>query len=459
MSPASNLRYGVNRVLSGSTEIREGEGRSVLAAGLLFFVLLTVIMILRPVREALGLSRGIENVRLLFLVTLGATLLIAPLFGWLVSRVPRRMLLSVSFRICALILLGFLAGLTLFPESVRGAVASVYYVYHSAFNLFVVSLFWAFMADVYSLTESKRLFPAIAIGGTLGALFGSLLSSQLADRVGVGSLFVLAAVFLELAVWVAGLVTRTRASFVKEPSGTRSIGGHSLAGITAVASSFYILGIAVFVALAAVVSTFLYFGGLRLVEAASHTVEERTALFASLNIWIQFITLLAQAMLTGRMMRVAGVGTALAVLPGVAVCGFAVLVAAPSLIVYAIVSGLVRATQVGVTRPARETLFTVLAPEQKYKAKSFIDTFCYRAGDAFGAQVELLLASLGLGLLPVAVVLLPLATAWVLLSIFLGRTQSRLGSPSGELAEASRDSQSVCTIGMQQGHGPRSDRR
>ena len=423
----TTLRDGVNRVLSGSTEIREGEGRSVLAAGSLFFVLLTVIMILRPVREALVLSRGIENVRLLFLVTLGATLLIAPLFGWLVSRVPRRMLLPISFRICALILLGFLAGLKLLPVSARGAVAEVYYVYHSAFNLFVVSIFWAFMADLFGFAESKRLFPAIAIGGTLGAIFGSLLSSQLADRAGVGLLFALAAVALELAVWTAKLVTRARASQVAKPNRAEAIGGPCLAGITSVAGSFYILGIAVFVAFVAVVSTLLYFTGLRLVEAVSETLEERTALFANLNVWIQLTTLIAQALLTGRMMRVAGVATVLAVLPGVAVCGFALLVAAPSLLVYAAVSGLVRAAQVGVTRPARETLFTVLAPEQKYKAKSFIDTFCYRAGDTAGAQLELLLASLGLGLLPMALALLPLAAAWVLLSIVLARTQKRLG--------------------------------
>jgi AAA family ATP:ADP antiporter len=97
------------------------------------------------------------------------------------------------------------------------------------------------------------------------------------------------------------------------------------------------------------------------------------------------------------------------------------------LLVYAVVSGLVRAAQVGVTRPARETLFTVLPLEQKYKAKSFIDTFCYRAGDAVGAQLELLLACLGPGLLPVALTLLPLAAAWVFLSIVLARTQRRLG--------------------------------
>ena len=296
--PACFSRYA-NPIHAGRAQIRKEEGRTILAAGLLFFVLLTVVMILRPVREALGLSRGIESVRHLFYVTLAATLLLAPLFGWLVSRVSRRRLLSVSFRICALILLGFFMGHTLLPGPFRSTVAAVYYVYHSVFNLFVVSLFWAFMADLFSLAESKRLFPAIAIGGTLGAIFGSLISWQLADLVGVGSLFLFAAVLLELAVRVATLVTRARAVCPTARYDSRPVGGHVLRGITAVVKSPYILGIAGFILLVGVVSTFLYFTGLQLVAATTASVEHRTATFAHINIWTQVATLLAQAFLAG----------------------------------------------------------------------------------------------------------------------------------------------------------------
>jgi AAA family ATP:ADP antiporter len=261
----------------------------------------------------------------------------------------------------------------------------------------------------------------------LGAIFGSLISAQLTALVGVGWLFLFAAGFLELALWAAKLVARVRPELPNGSNVTRPIGGHPLAGITAMVRSPYILGIAVFVVFVGVVMTFLYFTGLRLVAAASPTVEHRTALFASINFWIQVATLVAQALVTGRIMRVAGVATALAVLPCVAASGFAVLVAFPTLVVYALVSAAVRATEVGITRPARETLFTVLQREQKYKAKSLIDTFFYRAGDATGAQFEgWLFDKFGLGLMMLALAILPITVVWVVVSIFLGRTQARL---------------------------------
>lgn len=397
-----------------------------MAAGLLFFLLLTTSMILRPVREALGLEKGIEVIRQLFLLTLAATVLLAPLFGWLVSRLPRRTLLSVSFRICAVIFLGFFVVLTFCPDTLRAAVSPVYYVFHSVFNLFIASLFWAFMADLFRVSESKRLFPPIAIGGSLGAIFGSAISSFLAERMAVGWLFLLAAVFLELAVWAAIIVTRTRLPLANGKNVAQPIGGHWLAGVTAVIRSPYMLGIAGFVGLAGVISTFLYFIQLQLVEQAGETVADRTVLFAKINFWGQLAILIAQAVVTGRIMRFAGVATALAVLPCVAVCGFAVLAAAPTLLVVKVVNAAVKAAQVGITRPARETLFTVLEREQKYKAKSFIDTFCYRAGDATGAQTESHIAKLGPGLLPMAVCVVPIAVVWIGLSVFLGRWQSRL---------------------------------
>lgn len=396
-----------------------------LAAGGLFFVVLTVVMVLRPVREALGLERGIENVRRLFLLTLVSTLLLAPLFGWLAARVRRAKLISVSFRICALILLGFFLVLTLLPETMHGAVASVYYIYHSVFNLFVVSLFWAFMADHFSLADSKRLFPAIAVGGTLGAIFGSWVALKLAGSAGVTGLFLLAAVFLELAVWMAAYVGRSRTVPVGEIGEERPLGGHAFAGIEAVVRSPYILGIAGFVILVGLCSTLLYFTGLRLVEGASKSLEHRTALFANINIWTQVFTLVAQAFLTARIIRAAGVWAALAVMPILAALGFAALAMAPTLAAFTLINAVFRAAQQGITRPARETLFTVLDPEAKYKAKSFLDTFGYRAGDVTGAQVERLLANVGVGLAPMAAMVIALATVWLGLCRYLDRTQAK----------------------------------
>jgi AAA family ATP:ADP antiporter len=417
---------GISRRWAGRMGIQSGETRSVLSAGLLFFILLTAIMILRPVREALGLARGIENVRPLFLVTVTATLLVASLFGRVVSGTRRHRLLAVSFRSCAVILLCFLAGIALLPEGVRGWIGSVYYVFHSVFNLFVVSLFWAFMADHFGLAESKRLFPAIAIGGSLGAILGSLASWQLAEQLGVLWLFAVAAVLLELAVWAAAWFARTRSVAHEQLRNLRPLGGASLAGLKAVVQSPYIRSIALFVALIGIVSTFLYFTSLRLVASASGSTAQQTALFAQINLWTQIVTLLAQAFVAARIMRWAGVGFALAVLPALAVGGFAALALLPTLAAFTVVNALYQAAHQGITGPARETLFTVLQPQEKYKAKPFVDTFGYRAGDASGALLERPLAALSSGVLPVASAVFGLAILWLGLSVFLGRAQNRL---------------------------------
>jgi len=421
-----SLARVTSRVLAGASDIRQGEGRAVLASGLLFFLVLTAVMVLRPARDALALVSGIEEVRVLFLCTLAATLLLSPAFGYLVSRASRRAFLSISLRCCAVILLGFYLCLTWLPPNTRLVTGAVYYVSHSVFNLFLVSLFWAFMADLFSVAESKRLFPAIAVGGTLGAVAGSMISWQLAERIGVAWLFLVAVGLLEAAVWTCAMVARTRSPAAEAVAERRPIGGHALAGITVLVRSPYLLGIGLLIIFTAVISTFLYFAGLRIVEAAVESDQERTALFARINVWVQLATLVAQAFVAGRIMRLVGVGAALAILPLCAAVGLALLAAVPTLAAYTAINALYRAVQRGIARPAQETLFTVVDREEKYKAKSFLDTFVFRAGDAGGAQIERALAACGLGVTGLALAVLPIALVWVALSKVLGRTQSRL---------------------------------
>jgi ATP:ADP antiporter, AAA family len=435
---ARPLGRGVNRWPASRGEIRANERSSALAAGLLLFILLTALMVLQPVREALGLMRGIENVRRLFLVTVAATLLLAPLFGWLVARVPRRTLLALSFRLCAVILLGFFVGLTQPPEHIRSLVAAGYYVFHSVFNLLVISLFWAFMADHFSFSESKRLFPAIALGGSLGAILGSLIAWQLVHRLGVYSLFLLAALLLELSVWAAGSFARTRTASQACRWNEHPVGGPSLAGVTAIVRSPYLRAVGLFVVLLGFVSTFLYFSGLRVVAATSDSPVRQTALFACINLWMQLATLAAQAFLAARIMQVAGVGCALSVLPVLAVSGFAVLALVPTLAAFTAVNALFRAAQQGIAGPAQETLFTVLDRQDKYKAKSFLDTFGVRAGDASGAFLDRVLAVLAPSPLPLGLAMLGLAAIWLALCGFLARTQIRIESNSNGPSQAAQ---------------------
>ena len=415
----------VGRIMSGATDVRPGERRAVLSSCVLFFLVLAVVMILRPVREATGLESGIENLRLLFLATVATITCLVPAFGYLVSRVPRRVFLTVSYRFCALILFGFYLGLVWGGEQAGRFLGPAYYVFHSVFNLFLVSLFWAFMADLFGVSEAKRLFPLIAVGGTAGAIFGSMVSWQLADRIGIASLFLIAIALIESAVWMAVVVAKTRPGREGDSSADRPLGGRSLAGLVAPLRSPYILGIGFFIVLSAVTSTTLYFTELRVVEAAAESTEQRTVLFANINLWTQLATLLAQAFIAGRVMRFLGVGVALGLLPLYSAAALLILAVNPTLATYTLINALYRAVQRGVARPARETLFTVLSREDKYKAKSLLDTLVCRIGDACGARIEPAVAALSSSVIVLSMTVIPIGLLWIFVSFRLGAVQSR----------------------------------
>ncbi|HXF65427.1 MAG TPA: MFS transporter, partial [Burkholderiales bacterium] len=359
--------------------------------------------------------------------------LVNPLFGLLVSRLRRLAFVSATYLFFAAGLAAFYALLVLAPESVGVRTGQVFYVWFSVFNLFATMLFWALMADRFSLEQSKRLFGAIAVGGTLGAIFGPWLAGQLVRPLGTPALLPVAAGFLVLALAAAWAVTRLRTDAPPPEAGGRGaaapeierglIGGSAWEGFQAVFRSPYLLAICAYVLILAVMVTFLYFTRLQMVAALGTGLDLRTAAFARIDMITQAATLFLQAVVTGHLMKRLGVPLTLALLPATAALGFVGLAIAGSLAALIAFEAVFRAVQRGIMRPARETLFTVVSRAERYKAKAFIDTFVYRGGDVIGAQTEGLLARLGMGLAALASVALPLALAWVALGLWLGYAQ------------------------------------
>lgn len=422
--------------------IRPSELAPILMAALYFFFILTTLMILRPARDALGMQSGIDAIRWLFMGTLVVTLLVNPLFGWMVSRFRRLTFITATYAFFALNLLIF-AGLLVFAEDAVGITSgNVFYIWMSVFNLFLTMIFWALMADRFSLEQSKRLFGVIAVGGTVGAIFGSAIAWQLAEVVGAAMLLLIAAFFLVLAIaaaWGVALLQPERKDLdANDPEAppmvpeTAIIGGKALEGFRAVLRSPYLLGIAAYVLILAIVVTFLYFTRLQMVAALGEDVDMRTGVFAQVDLATQVATLLLQLVVAGHVMKRLGVHVALVLAPVTAALGFIGLAMVASLVVLVIFEAVFRAVQRAIMRPARETLFTVVSREEKYKAKAFIDTFVYRGGDAVGAQTEGLLARLGMGLYALTLVVVPMAIAWAALGLWLGRQQAKLAQSHGQ---------------------------
>lgn len=435
--------HSVSRLLQKTFNVRREEVVPVLVAGLFFFCILTALMLLRPARDALGMQRGIEAIRWLFIGTAVATLLVNPVFGWMVSRFQRLRFISATYAFFAVSLVGFWGLLMLAPGAVGERSGQVFYVWFSVFNLFVTMVFWALLADRFSSDQGKRFFALIAVGGTLGAIFGPWLASRLAEPLGTPNLLLVSAFFLLLAIamaWVLVWVRPDRQGIDRQSVSRRGIdqggpataaraeeaeriGGSAWAGLRAVLSSPYLLGIAGYVLLMTLMATLIYFTRLQMVAAAADDLDARTALLGNIDMWTQTAVLVLQLTLTGHIVKRFGLGVALAALPMATAIGFIGLAIYGSFVVLILLEAANRAVQRGLTRPAREALFTVVSREEKYKAKAFVDTFLYRAGDVIGAQTEGLLGRLGFALGGLVSVVLPVAIVWAALGIWLGRAQ------------------------------------
>jgi ATP:ADP antiporter, AAA family len=424
--------------------VRRGELAPLLVSAFYFCCVLIAIGVMRPARDAIGMRGGLDTIRWLFIGTAVVTLAVNPMFGWLVSRFRRLVFIAVTYLFFAASLVGFYLLIELAPGAVGDVSGRVFYVWYSVFNLFATMVFWALMADRYSLEQSRRLFGAIAVGGTIGAIVGPWLASMLARPLGAPALLLVSAVFLCLAVVTAWLVTRLQPAVNAEGAQAPAaldravIGGSAWQGIGRVLQSRYLSGISLYVLLMTVVATFIYFTRLQMVAALGQDTDMRATVLAWIDTITQSATLVLQLLVTGHLIKRFGVAVALMVLPVAASLGFIGLAIVSSFAMLIVFDAFFRAIQRAITRPARETLFTVVSREDKYKSKAVTDTFVYRGGDLLGAWTEGWLGQLGLGLIGLAAAVVPLAAVWGMLGLWLGRRQGsmRAADRVSEPAEA-----------------------
>ncbi len=416
-------------MLLRSLDVRHHELPALAWSFIYFFCLLCGYYVLRPVRDEMGIAGGIANLPWLFTGTFVAMLAAVPLFGWVTARFPRRVMLPAVYWFFIANLLVFYA---LMQSGVAAAaVAQALFVWVSVFNLFVVSVFWSFMVDLFSNEQGKRLFGVIAGGGSAGALTGPALTASLAVPLGVANLLLVSVLFLTVAViciyrllaWDAQPDARLNA--VRAGS-DEAIGGSIWAGIRAVLGSGYLLGICLYIVLFSLLYTFLYFEQARIVAASIVSGAERTRLFAFIDLAANLLALLLQLLATGRLLAWLGVAGTLVLLPALSVAGFATVGAFPALAVIVAFQIVRRAGEYAIAKPARELLFAVLDRERKYKAKNFIDTVVFRGGDVASGWLLAGLKALGLGVVVLAAAAVPVALAWAALSWLLGRRQEAL---------------------------------
>ncbi|MES9860473.1 MAG: MFS transporter [Candidatus Thiodiazotropha sp. LLP2] len=414
--------------------VEPGEGSAVFWSFLYFFSLLSSYYTLRPIRDEMGIIAGIEQMQWLFTGTFIAMMLVIPLFGLITSRLQRKQFLPYVY-------LFFIINLLLFylvfgSDFSLTYAARAFFIWLSVFNLFVVSIFWSFMTDLYRNEQAKRLFSFIAAGGTLGALTGPLLTALLVERLGTSQMLLISAGLLgvsilcirKLIAWQAtGAVLKTVDSKLPQEM-ERPMGGGILDGILLVLRSPYLLGICLLMLLFTLLSTFLYFQQAQIVKEAVADSGARTALFASIDFAVNGLTLILQILVTAKLIKGLGLSRVLALIPLLLSAGFLLLALFPALPILIGVQVMRRAGNYAVMRPAREMLYVVLNREEKYKAKNFIDTAVYRGGDAVSSWIYTGFRSMGMSLSVIAWIAAPISLIWAWVAFRLGEKQNQIAA-------------------------------
>jgi ATP:ADP antiporter, AAA family len=425
---ASVLRRLLARVLRQLVLVDRRETAAVLIGFVYFFLVFMSYALLRPLRETMGITGGVENLKWLFTVTFLTMLAAMPLFG-LVSAKFRRIALVPWVN--AFFMLNLLVFAILFytrPENVW--VARVFYVWLSVFVLFVVSVAWSVMVDAFRPDQAKRLFALMAGGISTGGLVGAWTTTLLVQIIGHWGLVSLSTLLLGSTIPCVRYLFRWRseAGSASDPSSLaarenpqRAIGGNPFAGLTLILKSPYLLGIAAFVLLLTAANTFLYFDQARLVEAAYPDKEAQTRVFGTIDGIVNSLALGIQLLLTGHVASRLGLAVLLTSVPLIVMGGFIALSFAPVFGVLAVVMVIRRVGEYAMLRPGREMLFSVVDVETKYKAKNFIDTVVYRGGDFVTAWLKAGLDALGQGMGFVALIGAALAAVWAAVGFGLGR--------------------------------------
>jgi AAA family ATP:ADP antiporter len=417
----------MKKLFAKIVDVKPEEIRALWLGFLFNFVVLGGYYVIRPIRDNIGAESGVENLSWMITAVLVTMLIANALFSATVARMSRRKFIPIAYRFfIANLIIFYILMRTLAPAQ-QTWVNYSFFVWVSVFNLFVVTVFWAFMTDLFSNEQGKRLFGFISVGGSLGGILGPLVTASLVQKIGAANLILVCAAMLEVA---AQSVRYFPADFVRQDlphaGAEKAIGGSVWSGITHIFRSPYLFGLFVFILLYTVTSTWAYFQQSDLTRYQIHDRAVRTAFLARLDLSVNSLTLLGQLFLTGRLLKWLGVGATLVLMPTLSMIGFITIGFVPLLSFLAFFQILRRAATFALTRPAREVLFTVLPREDKYKAKSVIDTFAYRVGDQIGAWSYRGLHSAGLGLSAISFTAVPLIAAWCAVSLWLGRKQIAL---------------------------------
>ncbi|MEC8951516.1 MAG: MFS transporter [Pseudomonadota bacterium] len=442
--------FKIADVIRSATLIERQEQRAVFISFFLVFVLMAAYYMLRPVRDSMASDWSNTEISVLWNIQFVLSLTFVAIYGVAVSRIKFRHLVPSVYGFFALSFVGFHFGSGLVEAPV--IIDKSFYLWVSLFSLFHVSVFWSLMADLYNKEQSKRLFGFIAVGASAGAIVGPIVATIAAQTIGSDSLMLIASLTMLIPLPIVFyLQYLKRTHLLNEQVNVDltpiKIGGNPLAGFRDFVTSPYLIGIAAFILLYTAISSFAYFEQTNLLR--DYNRDQRTEILALLALVVNSLTFILGFFATSRLTTRLGMPATLALVPAFMCVALTILAFAPILTVLLALQVARQAGNYGITRPAREMLFTSVSREARFKAKPVVDVAIYRGGDAiWSSAFALFTDGLGLGLAAMAAIGAGIAALWAGTGVKLGlifNNRSNIANSSVEVSKVDDSAEAVVT--------------
>ena len=412
----------LNRIAKTTAKIEAHELRAVLLSFAFVFTILASYYILRSIRDGLASDWTDVELSTIWTFTFFISFLVVALYGFACSKIKFKYLVPGVYAFFALTFFSLYILINTLPEF--KLTNQIFYVWVSVFSLLNISVFWSFMADIYSKQQATRLFGFIAAGSSLGAIFGPTISLLLATKIGSYNLILVSASLLIVPVFIATVLEKIRASDLgtqeKNQGYDQPLGANILSGFKEFALNRLLLGIGIFIVLYTGISTFIYFELKNIL--VDYNQDLRTQIWAGMDLAVNVLAVVTAMFATSRLATRFGLSVTLPLVPIIIILGLLIVAVTPILWVVVGLQIVRRAGEYSITKPAREMLFTIVDRESRFKAKSVIDVVVYRAGDIFWAWAFTGLTQvLGMSLAAIALVGAGIASMWSLLAVYLGR--------------------------------------
>ncbi len=452
----------IAKIAKALSEVEANELKATLVSTVFVFILMASWYIIRAVRDGMASDWTDTEVSFLWNINFFVSAAIVSIYGFTVSRTKLKYVVPSIYGFFAISFIASYVGIASVGEYNLGSVSvpsfstwvwdfdglvivlndtfvdKAFYLWASVFALFNVSVFWTLMADTFNPGQAKRVFGIVAAGASAGALVGPAFPTLFATLVGIDVLMLIASMSLLIVIPLVFYLYRLKATELgnadlRADTVQAAIGGKWWQGFWSFVSNPYLLSIGIFILLYVFINSFVYFEQKNLL--AEFTRPERTQILGGIDWLTNLLTFGLAFFLTGRIVGKMGMATALALMPFLVGAGLLVLAFAPMLTVLLALQVFRRGGNYGLTRPAREMLYTRVTQEDRFKAKPVIDIVVYRGGDAVsGTLFATLTDGIGLGLAAVALVGSAIAAAWGGVGIWLGK-QFDSGSDRGEKNE------------------------